>query len=116
MFVVLILSSVNMSYQCNGENGSTKRTLSSYYLSESNNTHLYDCNFYLTEYLKKETQLRVIRLESVIMSIPSYLSPQYLQGTYECGLLSGQIDVNDVGLAYISGLFLEPSIMVNELD
>ena len=106
MFVDLIPNSVNMSYQCNGINGSTKLTLSSYYLSEPENGRLYDCNFYLTEYLKKETQLRVLRLESVIMTIPTYLSPQYLQGTYDYGLLSGQFNVNDVGLAYISGIFL----------
>ena len=69
MFVVLNLNSVNMSYQCNGINGSTKITLSSNYLSEPENGRMYDCNFYLAENLKKETQLRVIRLESVIMSM-----------------------------------------------
>ena len=116
MFVDLILNSVNMSYQCNGINGSTKLTLSSFYLSEPENGRLYDCNFYLTEYLKKETQLRVIRLESVIMSIPSYLAPQYLQGTFECGGVSGSFDNTHTGLEHLSGIYLDPSVMLNELD
>ena len=79
MFVVLNLNSVSMSYQCNGKNGSTKITLSSNYLSQPENGRIYDCNFYLTEYIKKETQLRVVRLESVLLCIPPYLAPPYLK-------------------------------------
>ena len=79
VFVVLILNTVSMSYQCNGKNGSTKITLSSNYLAQPDNCRIYDCNFYLTEYIKKETQLRVLRLESVLLCIPPYLSPPYLK-------------------------------------
>ena len=116
MFVDLILNSVNMSYQCNGINGSTKITLSSNYLSEPENGRMYDCNFYLAENLKKETQLRVVRLESVIITTPTYLAPQYLEGTFECGGISGSFDASHTGLEHLSGIYLDPSVMLNELD
>ena len=108
MFVDLILNSVSMSYQCNGINGSTKLTLSSNYLFEPDNGRLYDCNFYLTEYLKKETQLRVLRLESSILTIPSYLSTPYLDGSYQCGTVSTTFDGTDESLCFLAGLFIDP--------
>ena len=108
MFVDLIVNSVNMSYQCNGINGSTKLTLSSNYLYQPENGTLYDSNFYLTEYLKKETQLRVLRLESSILTVPSYLDPAYLTGSYECGAQSETFDATDDSLCHIAGLYIDP--------
>ena len=116
MFVDLILNSVNMSYQCNGKNGSTKITLSSNYLAQPDNGRIYDCNFYLTEYIKKETQLRVVRLESALLCIPPYLAPAYLTGTYECGALTGTFDETEPHLEHICGVFLDPNPSLVWLD
>jgi len=104
VFVVLILNSVNMSYQCNCKNRSTKITLSSNYLSQPENGNIYNCNFYLTEYIKKETQLRVVRLESVLLCVPPYLAPAYFTGAYECGAFTGTFDETDVHLEHICGV------------
>ena len=94
-----------MSYQCNGKNGSTKITLTSN--SNSLSGELYDCNFYLTEYIKNEMELRVLRLESSIISVPTYLAKVYLEGSHQCGPHFGDFDATDESLVYLAGIFMD---------
>ena len=54
-------------------------------------------------------QLRVLRLESSIVSIPTYLSQAYLEGTYKCGLLTAEFDASDQSLVYLAGLYMDPN-------
>ena len=53
-------------------------------------------------------ELRVLRLESSIIYVPTYLASAFLGGSYQCGGIVNDFDANDPSLTYVARIYLEP--------
>ena len=50
------------------------------------------------------------------MTIPSYLSTPYMEGSYQCGAISTTFDANDNSLCHISGMYVNPDPALYLID
>ena len=51
----------------------------------------------------------MLRLESSIISVPTYLAKVYLEGSHQCGPHFGDFDATDESLVYLAVIFMHPN-------